>query len=979
MSGSGQNIVLSASHDSGTELLNLQNSAIGSDSIEALGIAINRVSVNSAGIEGNAASSAPAISGDGRYIAFRSSATNLVSGDTNNLPDIFVKDTVSGEIERVSAGTGGIEANGFSTAPTISADGRFVAFQSFASNLVSGDNNNRADIFVFDRVTKETKLVSAAVDGTMGNFASSNPVISANGQFVAFQSFAKNLVTGDRNGTADIFVKDLVTGTIELVSLNSQGVQGINASNTPTISGDGRYIAFASLANNLVQGDSNGVADIFIRDRQTNTTSQISVSTSGQQADNGTPGDPNYTPGSSSSPSISTDGRFVVFTSNANNLVNGDAQNTPDIFIRDLINNSTSLVSTSSDGTPGNAISSNAVISGQGRYVAFVSNADNLVAEDTPETTDVFLKDLNTGETKRISTNSTGEAGNSTSFSPSISNTGVVAFLSSASNLITGDTNKASDIFVYGKAPSFVVTNTLDSGAGSLRQAILDANNTLGTQTITFKIEGTGVQTINLASALPEITEAVTIDATTQIGFVKEPLIELNGSGIAGSIAGLKINSGNSTIKGFGIKGFQTGVQLAGDSNTITGNLISATKAVVVSSGTSNSIVSNEISYTEIGIDLGNDGITANDLGDGDTGANNLLNNPELLEAFTTANGGTIVKGKLNSTPNSTFKIQFFTKTTSDLTNSLKLFGETTVSTDATGNSDFSAEFFSTIPVGQFITTTASDFTNLDTSEFSQELAVTQPNSPPVLDLNGADPGLNYSATFTVGQGAISVVDSAKLSVTDADSANLKGATVKIANLLDGAAEVLSAVTTGTNITTEYVNGDLKLIGDDTWENYQKVLRSVSYNNNAANPNMTQRSLDFVINDGISDSLTATTTVSLELPVPQSVVNLGIVTGAIATQLDSINDNDQEKMYQLELTGTNNRLLIWSYITAGGNADVALYDSNNNFIQASNNTVSNDDIIDITGLNGGIYYLKVYQASAGESADYRLRIAALNV
>ncbi|HEY9296142.1 MAG TPA: hypothetical protein VIQ31_07165, partial [Phormidium sp.] len=497
--------------------------------------------------------------------------------------------------------------------------------------------------------------------------------------------------------------------------------------------------------------------------------------------------------------------------------------------------------------------------------------------------------------------------------------------------------------------------------------------------TITFKIEGTGVQTINLASALPEITEAVTIDATTQIGFVKEPLIELNGSGIAGSIAGLKINSGNSTIKGFGIKGFQTGVQLAGDSNTITGNLISATKAVVVSSGTSNSIVSNEISYTEIGIDLGNDGITANDLGDGDTGANNLLNNPELLEAFTTANGGTIVKGKLNSTPNSTFKIQFFTKTTSDLTNSLKLFGETTVSTDATGNSDFSAEFFSTIPVGQFITATASDFTNLDISEFSQELAVTQPNSPPVLDLNGADSGLNYSATFTVGQGAISVVDSAKLSVTDADSANLKGATVKIANLLDGAAEVLSAVTTGTNITTEYVNGDLKLIGDDTWENYQKVLRSVSYNNNAANPNMTQRSLDFVINDGISDSLTATTTVSLELPVPQSVVNLGIVTGAIATQLDSINDNDQEKMYQLELTGTNNRLLIWSYITAGGNADVALYDSNNNFIQASNNTVSNDDIIDITGLNGGIYYLKVYQASAGESADYRLRIAALNV
>jgi Tol biopolymer transport system component len=284
-----------------------------------------RVSVSSAGAQGNSSSYTPSISADGRYVAFRSYATNLVSGNVNGYSDIFVRDRQTGTTTRVSVANAGYEGNNDSSSPSISADGRYVAFASLASNLVSGagDTNGVEDIFVRDRQTGTTERVSVSSAGTQGNGASSSPSISADGRYVAFYSLASNLVSGDTNGTFDIFVRDRQTGTTELVSVSSSGVQGNSASSSPSISADGRYVAFYSPASNLVSGDTNGSADIFVRDRQTGTTGLASVSSTGAQGN-----------GASYTPTISADGRYVAFYSPASNLVSGDTNGSADIFVR---------------------------------------------------------------------------------------------------------------------------------------------------------------------------------------------------------------------------------------------------------------------------------------------------------------------------------------------------------------------------------------------------------------------------------------------------------------------------------------------------------------------------------------------------------------------------------------------------------------------------------------------------------------------
>ncbi len=409
-------------------------------SVGGVGFTIGLVSVDSDGVQGNDHSNAASISADGRYVAFFSGASNLVAEDVNGTWDVFVHDRQTGVTTLVSVDSDGTQGDDSSFSPSISADGRFVAFQSFASNLVAGDTNGYVDVFVHDRQTGVTTLVSVDSDGTQGDDSSFSPSISADGRYVAFESGASNLVAGDVNGTYDVFVHDLQTGVTTLVSVESDGVQGNSDSGTSSISADGRYVAFSSYASNLVAGDTNGYVDVFVHDRQTGVTTLVSVSVDSD----GVQGNDH-----SNAASISADGRYVAFFSGASNLVAGDLNGTYDVFVHDLQTGVTTLVSVDSDGVQGNGYSDAPSISADGRYVAFPSEASNLVAGDLNGTYDVFVHDLQTGVTTLVSVDSDGAQGNSYSGGRSISGDGrFVAFDSFASNLVVGDINDAYDVFV---------------------------------------------------------------------------------------------------------------------------------------------------------------------------------------------------------------------------------------------------------------------------------------------------------------------------------------------------------------------------------------------------------------------------------------------------------------------------------------------------------------------------------------------------
>ncbi len=323
-----------------------------------------------------------AISADGRFVVFESPATNLVAGDTNGLHDIFVHDRDTGTTERVSVASDGTQGNSFSQLPAISPDGRFVAFDSNANNLVLGDSNARRDVFVHDRDTGVTELVSVASDGAQGNQSSSQPAISADERFVVFGSGASTLVAGDTNGNNDIFVHDRDSGTTELVSVASDGTQGNENSTGRAITAGCRFLAFESRATNLVSGDTNGLPDVFVHDRDSGITERVSVASDGTEGNN-----------DSDTPAIGPAGRFVAFFSEANNLVAGDTNGQQDIFVHDRDTGITERVSVASDGTEANSGSVEPAISANGRLVAFESFATNLVSGDTNAAWDIFVHD----------------------------------------------------------------------------------------------------------------------------------------------------------------------------------------------------------------------------------------------------------------------------------------------------------------------------------------------------------------------------------------------------------------------------------------------------------------------------------------------------------------------------------------------------------------------------------------------------------
>lgn len=401
-----------------------------------------RASVSSNSVQGNEWSGSPVLSSNGRYVAFASVASNLAPADFNGLQDIYVRDMDTGTTMRMSVSSAGVGGNSWSMSPAISGDGRLVAFTSNSSNLVSGDVNATEDIFVRDMTTNQTIRVSVSNDGVQGNGGSADPAMSADGRYVTFSSYSSNLVVGDTNGVSDVFVRDVTTDKTVRVSLSSHGEQGDLRSFSPAISANGRYVVFASFASNLVPGDLNGVDDIFMRDMTTGETTHISVSSAGVGGDGG-----------SSSAAISSDGRYVAFSSIASNLVSGDTNGKNDIFVRDTVTGHTSRVSVSSTGTQGNGESHWPTISADGRYVGFTSGSSNLIPGDTNGNDDVFVHDMATGRTTRVSESVTGAEGHGAAGLPSLSADGrFVAFNSTAPNLVSGDTNGQQDIFVRDSA-----------------------------------------------------------------------------------------------------------------------------------------------------------------------------------------------------------------------------------------------------------------------------------------------------------------------------------------------------------------------------------------------------------------------------------------------------------------------------------------------------------------------------------------------
>lgn len=402
---------------------------------------ITRESVSSAGVQADRDSSEPNTAGDGTFVSFFSLALNLAPNSTGAF-ESFLRNRTTLLTTRVSQTTGGDPANSNSLSVVVSANG-FTSFESGASNLVA---NNQVNVFRHDSQTGQTLLVSVSNGGIPGNDFSGLSSISADGNLIAFQSSATNLVPGSVAGISDILIRDVAAGTTNSVSVDSAGVSGNGSSQAPRIAADGGAIAFASLATNLVAGDTNGVRDVFVHVRQTGQTTRVSVATGGGEGD-GPSGGAGVAP--SNVLDISDDGRFVVFSSDATNLVPGDTNGVTDIFRHDRQTGETIRVSVGTGGVQSNASSDQPKISGDGRFVVFNSDATNLDARDQNGLPDVFIHDTQTGETQVVSLNlDVTNTGNGGSFFPDISADGrVLVFASDASNLVVDDTNDARDIF----------------------------------------------------------------------------------------------------------------------------------------------------------------------------------------------------------------------------------------------------------------------------------------------------------------------------------------------------------------------------------------------------------------------------------------------------------------------------------------------------------------------------------------------------
>jgi ribosomal protein L14 len=401
-----------------------------------------RVSVSSRGRQANNNSGAPRTAGSGRFVVFESNASNLVKNDTNGVSDIFLRDRARKRTIRISVGGQHRQANGESHTANLSPNGRYVVFESYATNLVKGDTNGTWDVFLRDVAKKKTYRISVNSAGTQGNGASADPVVSADGRYVDFESSASNLIPNDSNGAVtDVFERDRSTHKTILVSVSTTGKHGNGSSSDPRMSTTGRYIVFESRATNFVKGDTAGETDIMFRDMSTHKTTRVSVNSNEHQGNAG-----------SYSARVTPDGRFVVFESFSSNLAGTDNNHAADVFLRDRAAGKTYRISVSSNERPGNGYSSDPSISANGRFVAFESAATNFTGHDANAHVDAFIRDRATGTTRCLSLTRSGRTGNAASSDPTLSADGkTVVFESWASNLVKRDTNGHKDVFARGQ------------------------------------------------------------------------------------------------------------------------------------------------------------------------------------------------------------------------------------------------------------------------------------------------------------------------------------------------------------------------------------------------------------------------------------------------------------------------------------------------------------------------------------------------
>lgn len=391
-----------------------------------------RVSVGRGGVQAATASFGDSISADRRFVLFDSDAGNLVAGDENGLSDVFIRDRLAGTTTMITRDIGGGGGDGPSFGGQISADGRFVSFVSAVDGFPQA--------YLYDRKRLATRLVSISAEGALADQGVSASRISSNGRYLGFSSFSTNLVPGDTNDTVDVFVYDRKNGKISRESVTRGGGQvcDIGASGG-IISGDGRFVSIETRCPNMVAGPSNGESQAYVRDRRTGKNERVSVGPDGAQAN-----------GFSFAAAFSADGRFVSIFSRATNLVPGGTNSEGQVFVRDRKKGETELVSVGLGGVQGNGFSSGGQMSADGRFVIFSSDATNLVAGDTNGQFDTFIHDRLAGTTKRINVGPGRRQANGRSFSQNLAADGRTAvFSSEADNLVPGDTNGDFDVFVH--------------------------------------------------------------------------------------------------------------------------------------------------------------------------------------------------------------------------------------------------------------------------------------------------------------------------------------------------------------------------------------------------------------------------------------------------------------------------------------------------------------------------------------------------
>lgn len=469
------------------------------------------ITVSTAGVAGNASSFSNAdvrrnISADGRYVVFASTATNLVAGDSNGVADIFIRDTTLNTTERVSVSSLGVQSNGASTTPSVSDDGRYVAFESTATNLVASDGNGVSDIFVYDRDTDTIEIVSVDGSGNEGDAGSHLATISGNGRYVVFSSDADNIVTGLVTGFTDLFVYDRDTDTPEQITVNALGVEADNVTLYSSISADGRYVAFHSGATNLVPGYNSGTPQVYVKDRNTEAVDILSVDSVGVEGDS-----------SSRYPFISGNGRFVAFESFAENLVVGDTNGVADIFLYDRNSDDLEHISHSYLGGATDGGSLNPSVSSDGNYVVFWSIATNIVTGDTEGDQDFFIHNRITNITSMLS------AGNRYGI---IASDGDYINFDINDGTVSGDTNGFVDIVLYAlnSSPTDIslssssISESSDIGdlIGSLSTTDSDTGDT---HTYSFACASAGVDDASFSISGSDLITAQTFDYETKLTY----------------------------------------------------------------------------------------------------------------------------------------------------------------------------------------------------------------------------------------------------------------------------------------------------------------------------------------------------------------------------------------------------------------------------------------------------------------------------